>query len=310
MLVDEELTQFSPVRDSFLTIGVFDGVHLGHRHLISGLHKQAHEKNMLAGVVTFRQHPLELFAPESRLPYLTTLSQREALLKAAGADFVVFLSFTRELAGITARDFAALLVKYLKMRGLVVGPDFALGKDRGGTVPVLRELGAEMGFSVSSVPPLVIDGEVASSTVIRKALALGDMEKVTKFLGRPFSLQGKVVSGQQRGTGFGIPTANLEIDFRQAVPPQGVYATLVLVEGNSYPAVTNIGLCPTFGEKNPCTIETHIIDYTRSIYGKEMELQFMKRLRDEKRFDNVEDLKKQIDEDVRHSREILSPRNG
>ncbi len=307
-MVEEEFTRFTPERDMLLTIGVFDGVHLGHRHLISGLLLQARERHLSSGVVTFRQHPQELFSPENKLPYLTTIARRETLLKETGVDAVIFLSFTKELANLTARQFIALLQKHLRMRGLVVGPDFALGKDREGTVQALRILGEELGFTVTVVPPLKIGGEIVSSTVIRQALAAGDMEKVTRFLGRPFSLEGKVVAGQQRGTEMGVPTANLDIDARQALPPLGVYATRVNVAGKMYPAVTNIGLCPTFGSNNPCTVETHIIDYSRSIYGKDMTLEFIKRLRDEKRFTRVAALKKQIDKDVKQGREILGSR--
>jgi riboflavin kinase/FMN adenylyltransferase len=306
MQVEEELGDFKPDKDMILTIGVFDGVHLGHRHLISKLVTQAHNNGFLSGVVTFRQHPRDLLAPQTRLPYLTTIAERERLLKQAGVDVVIFLSFTKELASLTAREFVSLLQKHLRIRGLVVGPDFALGKNREGNAAYLNSLGQELGFTVTTVPPRKIGGEVASSTSIRNALASGDMHKVTKLLGRSFILQGKVTFGLQRGTGLGFPTANLEVEPRQAIPAEGVYATMVHVDGKTYRAMTNIGRCPTFGNENKCTIESYILDYNKALYGHELKVEIIERLRDEKRFDSIDELKKQIAEDVRRGNEILS----
>jgi len=306
MQVEEELVQFTPDRDMLLTIGVFDGVHLGHRHLISKLVTRAKQKSFLSGVVTFRQHPRDLLAPQTRLPFLMTITERERLLKQVGVDAVILISFTPELASLTAREFVSLLQKLLRMRGLVVGPDFALGKNREGNAEVLRSLGQELGFTVTIVPPKQINGEIVSSTAIRNALAVGDMRKVTKLLGRPFSLQGKVTIGQQRGTEMGFPTANLDVNSRQAIPSEGVYATLSHIGGKAYQSMTNIGRCPTFGDNNQRTIESYILDYNQVLYGQELKLEIIQRLRDEKRFDSVEALKKQIAEDVRQGKEVLS----
>ena len=192
------------------------------------------------------------------------------------------------------------------MSGLVIGPDFTLGKNREGNADILRNLGREIGFGVTVITPKIIDGEVASSTVIRQALADGKMEKVTRLLGRPFSLRGKVARGEHRGTAIGFPTVNLDIDARMALPPDGVYATRVYIEGQEFQAATNIGTRPTFGDANQRTIESFILNYNHDIYGKEVKIEIIQRLREERHFDNVEELKKQIAEDVRLGSAILN----
>ncbi|MCX6003586.1 MAG: bifunctional riboflavin kinase/FAD synthetase [Chloroflexi bacterium] len=306
MRVEEELAQFLPREDMLLTIGVFDGVHLGHRHLISKLVELARKQNLLSGVITFRKHPRELFSPQMSLPYLTTIAEREQLLKKQGVDTVVVLPFDKELSRLNAREFVGLLKKHLRMRGLVVGPDFALGKNREGNVDTLRSLGKETDFAVTIVPPRKIDGEIVSSTAIRNALTEGDMGKVTRLLGRPFSLQGKVISGEHHGAKLGFPTANLSIDPKIAVPPDGVYATRVYIDGREYQAMVNIGRRPTFGEENERTIESYIMNYKQDLYGKEVKIEVIQRLRDEKYFNNIDELKKQIAEDVKRGSEILN----
>ena len=305
MHVEEELGRFSPQKEMLLTIGVFDGVHLGHRYLISRLVSEAKQKGMLSGVVTFKHHPRDLLSSHPHLPYLTTLQERERLLKLEGVDAVIALSFTRELANVTARDFVGLLQKYLRMKGLVVGPDFALGKDRQGTTDFLTTLGKEMGFTVEVASPKKIDGEVVSSTAIRNALAEGDMHRVTRLLGHPFSLHGKVTTGEHRGVGMGFPTANIAVDTRQALPPDGVYATRAYIEKQAYPSMTNIGRRPTFGNDNERTIEAYILDYSSDIYGKDLKIELIERLRGEQKFEDKEALKRQIAEDVKRGREIL-----
>ena len=304
MLVEEELAKFSPEKDTILTIGVFDGVHLGHRLLISKLLERARKKNLLSGVVTFRQHPEDLFTSQAKLPFLTDMKSRTSLLKKEGIDIVVPLSFTTELAQFGARQFVMLLQKYLRMRGLVIGPDFALGKDREGNTTALKLLGKEMDFSVTVVPPLVINDEVVSSTAIRKALADGNMKKINQLTGSSFALRGKVVTGSGRGEGLGFPTANLDISKRQALPPDGVYASWAHINGKTYQSMTNIGQCPTFGESER-TVEAYLVDYSGDLYEHNLQIDIVDRLRDEKKFETVDELKTQIAEDIRQGREIL-----
>jgi riboflavin kinase/FMN adenylyltransferase len=302
--VEEELSGFSPARDTLLTIGVFDGVHLGHQRLISELIKQSAQRHLLSGVVTFRQHPEDMLSSGKKLPFLTDIKTRIKLLRDEGVDFIVPLSFTAKLAELDARRFIALLQKHLKMRGLVVGSDFALGKQREGDTGALQKLGKEMDFSVTIVPPLEINGEVVSSTTIRKAMADGDMKKVRELTGRYFSLYGKVVTGAGRGEGLGFPTANLDVNSGQALPPDGVYAGLAHVNGKVYQSMTNIGRNPTFG-KNERTIEAFLLDYSGDLYGHELSVDFVAKLRDEKKFNNADELKKQVAEDVRQGKTIL-----
>ena len=308
MQVEEELEQFKYIKDSVLTIGVFDGVHLGHRHLIFELKRQAGKMKMPAGVVTFRQHPEDLLSAGKNLPFLTDIDTRVKLLKEAGADFIVPLTFSRELASMDAKTFVGLLQKHLKMRGIVIGPDFALGKGRKGDIETLCKMGEEMGFSVTVVPPLKIGDETVSSTAIRQALAEGDMEKYRRLTGRPFRLHGKVIAGAGRGEELGFPTANLNIRNGQAVPPDGVYAGLADINGRTYQALTNIGRNPTFG-KNERTVESFIIDYQGDLYGRGLSVDFISRLRDEKKFRNPEELKRQMAEDVERGKAILNARN-
>lgn len=306
MLLDEELAHFILEKDMLLTIGVFDGVHLGHKYLIGRLVELAKQQGRLSGVVTFLQHPREVLSPLLKLPRLTDPAQKVTLLKNEGVDTVIALSFIPQLAELSARHFVGLLRKYLRMRGLVVGPDFALGRNREGSIDFLRKLGEEMDFSVTVVLPKKINGLVVSSTAIRKAMDGGDITRVNKLLGRPFSLQGRVVSGAHRGGPLlGFPTFNLEVDSNQALPPDGVYATWTYIDGKAYPSMTNIGLRPTFGE-NERTIETYILDYQGNLYERQLKIALVERLRDEKRFDSPEELKKQIAEDIKRGRTILA----
>jgi len=307
MQVEKELAKLKPEKDTLLTIGVFDGVHLGHKYLLSQLTKQAKEQDLLSGVVTFNRHPHEVLAPQTKLPFLTDLAQRINLLKNEGVEAIFTLSFTSELAQLSARQFASLLKKYLRMRGMVIGPDFALGQTREGNVDILRTLGQDMGFSITVIPPVIIDGEVVSSTAIRNALANGDMKRVLNLVGRPFSLNGRVTKGAGRGVGLGFPTANLDIDPGQALPADGVYATWTDIDGQAYQSMTNIGRQPTFGGSQR-VVEVYILDYHSNLYGRELKIDIMERLRGEKQFDTPEELKKQITEDINQGRAILSPR--
>ena len=309
MQVEEELARLSPEKDMLLTIGVFDGVHLGHKYLISKLKEQASQQNLLPGVVTFRQHPQEAVSPQTKLPFLTDLVERNSLLRNEGVDAIIPISFTAELARLSARQFVSLLQKHLRMRGLVIGPDFALGRRREGDTANLRKLGQDMNFSVTVVPPIMINGEVVSSTAIRQAISDGDMRKVCKLVGRPFSLHGRVVTGAGRGVGLGFPTANLDINQEQAIPADGVYASWAYIDGKAYQSLTNIGECPTFGG-GECVVEAYIVDYHGDLYGHELKVDIMERLRDVKKFGTAEELKKQMAEDVRQGRAILDSGGG
>jgi len=304
MRVAEELAAVAPNRHTLLTIGVFDGVHVGHQYLIGQLRKQAEERGLLSGVVTFRQRPQTVLNPRSRVNYLTTLEERTKLIRSLGIELVAALSFTPELSQLSAREFVLLLKEYLKMRGLVIGPDFALGRGREGDAVYLKALGQELDFSVDVVEPFRQDDETVSSTAIRDALARGDVARVTKFLGRNFTLGGPVVKGVERGRTLGFPTANLAMNSNQALPADGVYATRVYVGGSTHKAVVNIGQRPTFGEKDR-TIEVYLLDFRGDLYGEEIKVELVERLRAERKFDSADELKVQISKDVEGARAIL-----
>ncbi len=305
MKAEQELAEVAPAKDTLLTIGVFDGVHVGHKYLFSQLIKQAKERGLLSGVVTFRQHPQEVLKQATRLPRLTTTDDKTALIKAVGVDFVVALTFTKETAQIGARDFMTLLQKHLRMKGLVVGADFALGKGREGNIENLRKLGSEMGFSLTVISPIIMNGQVASSSAIRAALTSGDMDTVHRLLGRYFSLSGPVVAGEGRGRKLGFPTANMQVDRQQALPTDGIYATIATVEGKTYKSVTNIGRRPTFDGVDR-SVEVFLLDFNGDLYGKKLRIDIVERLREEKKFNSVDELMAQITKDVEHGRKVLA----
>ncbi len=305
MEIEQELASITPQGETLLTIGVFDGVHAGHRHLLRRLQQRAAERNLLSGVVTFNPHPQSLLHPDDQLPWLSSLDDRVATLQQLGINLVAVLTFTPKLARLSAHDFMSLLKKYLRMRGIVVGPDFTLGRGGEGNIGLLRTLGDEMKFTVEVLPPYTIDDEIVSSTLIRKALVKGDMKRVEKLMGRHFYLAGKVITSDKRGRLLGFPTANLDLKPQQALPNNGIYATVTQVDGKRFPSATNIGTRPTFGEGKK-TIETHLLDYKGNLYGKEVKVEFMRKLRDEQRFSSSEELKVQIDKDVREVRTILA----
>ena len=304
MKVEEELKEFTTQRDTVLTIGVFDGVHIGHQRLMEYLKRQALAEDRLPGVVTFRGHPQHVISPKTPLYRLVPLDERIRAIREMGIDLVVPLSFNLELARVPARDFVALLQKYLRMRGLIIGADFALGKGREGDPIALRQMGKDMGFWVEVFAPQLIDGEVVSSTAIRQALSVGDVKKVTRLLGRPLVLHGRIVHGDERGKQLGFPTANLAFTRGQALPEDGVYVTKAYLGGQALPSVTNIGKRPTFGE-NRRTVEVYLIGFSGEIYGEVLRVELVDRLRGEKRFSSPEELKAQISQDVEKARSML-----
>jgi riboflavin kinase/FMN adenylyltransferase len=305
MNIEKELAGQTPARPTLLTIGVFDGVHRGHLHLLDHLAARAREKGCLAGVVTFKTHPEKVLGRRDTLPWICTLQERVRLLKAAGMSVVAPVTFTRGVAGLTARDFVLLLKKNLNMCGLVLGPDFALGRGRQGSPEYLQQLGDELGFRVEVVKPARLDGEVISSSAIRQLLAEGHIYKVNGMLGRYFSLEGRVVPGDRRGRTLGFPTTNLRVQPEQAMPKDGIYATLAHIGKRTLPSVTNIGVRPTFdGLKR--LIETFIFDFSEDVYRRKLTIELAARLRDEMKFNSAGELKEQMARDVGKAGDILN----
>ena len=307
MRIDDELSSAGTDRSSLITVGVFDGVHRGHRHLISRLIEEASARGNLSGVVTFRTHPAELLDPAFRPQYITSLRERVRLLRDLGVDFVTPITFDHDLATLRAGDFITLLQRHLRAVGIVAGPDFAMGHRREGDVETLAEMGKDVGFSVTVVQLLSDGGGAVRSTAIREMLAAGDVSAVNGLLGRRFVLEGTVVRGAGRGGPLGIPTANLGFPDGMAVPGDGIYAAWARIEGEpSRPrmAATSIGTRPTF-DAGDRSVEAFVLDFEGDLYGREVRLEFVERLRDEEKYDSVEALLEQIDLDVARTRDIL-----
>ena len=299
-----ELPAQPPSQSALLTIGVFDGVHLGHRHLLERLRETAARENAASAVLTFTNHPRTVIRPGDCVQYITTVEDRLELLRREGVDLVLPLTFDVELSLLKADEFVDLLLERLNMGGLVMGSSFAMGHQRGGTPPVLAEMGRDKGFSTTVVEPASSQGEEVSSTAIRDAVSRGDVGRASRLLGRPFALRGVVVRGQARGRSLGFPTANLNLPWSQIVPGNGIYAARAIVEGAARPAAVSIGVRPTFddGER---VVEVHILDFGGDLYGSELAVEFVERLRDELRFDSAEELVAQMNDDVEQTRQVL-----
>jgi riboflavin kinase/FMN adenylyltransferase len=294
------------LKNSWLTIGVFDGVHRGHQQIIQQLTAGAHRMNVLAVVLTFWPHPASVLGA-SVVKCLTTPDERAGLLSDLGVDVVITQTFDRSVANTSAYDFAARLKTHLGMQRMLMGYDFALGKGREGDAPRLTEIGKELGYSVDVIPALSDESGVISSTEIRKLVGVGDVSEAARLMGHPYSLHGPVIHGDGRGRAIGIPTANIDYSKDKVIPPNGIYACWVTIGAERYRAMTNIGTNPTFTpNKQTPNVEAHILDFDREIYDQDIKVEFVERLRDEIRYSSVEALVSQIHLDIERGREILS----
>jgi len=285
------------------TIGNFDGVHMGHKRILAAVKRSAAGKGVGSCVITFHPHPQKVLR-NIDVPLLLPMRERLRLLEAEGIDYAACYTFTKEIAAMTAEEFVnEILVGKLHIRHLIVGPDFSFGKNREGNADVLRKLGEKHGFSIEIAEPLTIEGEVVSSSAIRKLVRAGDMEKAAAFLGYDFYIEGTVGEGEKRGRRIGYPTANLETDW-EILPKEGVYATRARIDGVKRDSITNIGYRPTFGDSR-LLIETHIFDFSGDIYNKRLAVEFVRRIRDERRFESVDALVGQIGKDVEQVKEAL-----
>ncbi len=298
LLLREQLRRSVTAGEHALSIGVFDGVHRGHQMLIGRMMDEAHARHLVGGVLTFHPSPVKVLRPETPFLYLDSLEQRVEHLRALTPDAVTVVDFTSELAQVSANDFMSVLVEEARLRLLVVGEDFALGRGREGTVPRLTEIGAELGFEVIGVPLLAASADRVSSTRVRGALAEGDMGLVEELLTRPFTIRGPVVHGDARGRGIGFPTLNIGVAADRALPPNGVYVTRARLEGGRVlAAATNIGVQPTF-DGHERRVETHLLDFEGDLYGQVVSIELLNRLRAERKFDGIEALIAQITADV------------
>ena len=291
---------------TFLTIGAFDGVHRGHQALLKGLVETAHQENASAAAVTFDPHPAVVLRGLAPAYSLTSPEERARLFALIGLDAVYTLPFTRELAALSAADFVSQLHEHLGLRELWVGYDFALGRGRQGDIPFLRGLGAEMGFSLKVIEPVGLEGQTVSSSQVRAFLSEGQVDRAAQLLGRRYAFEGPVVHGDGRGRTIGIPTANVQPWEGQLLPRNGVYATWAWVGGLRRPAVTNVGMRPTFENTPPLPrVEALLLDFDQDLYGQTVRLEFIQFLRPEKRFENVQALLDQIREDRQRAEEVL-----
>jgi riboflavin kinase/FMN adenylyltransferase len=301
-----QLSAGAPGPDTAVTIGVLDGVHRGHQALLGRLRDEARKRALAPGVVTLHPHPITVLRPQIPPSYLTSLEDRMELMRDAGADWVIPLTFTSEVSEISAEELAEAFYRLINMRLMVLGPDAAFGRGAPkDTAERMRALGAELGFEVVQIEPLMHDHERYSSTNVRKALAEGDMERVRDLLGRHYRLSGPVVHGFERGRTIGFPTANISVAADRALPALGVYATRAHVAGRTLDGATNIGRRPTF-EAGHISIETYLLDFEGDIYGERMDIELVHRIRPEQPFQSVQELTEQIGRDVVAAREALA----
>jgi riboflavin kinase/FMN adenylyltransferase len=305
MEVIDDLASVNLDDDTIITVGAFDGVHRGHQHLIQQMVEEAQQTKRLAGLITFHPHPSAVLSPYSPTRYLSTPGEKAALLEKLGLDILAILSFDQEMAQTSAQDFIAQVRRHLHIVELWVGEDFALGRGREGDIEALQAMGQESGFSVRVIKPLTWQGQIISSTRIRSLLLKGKVRQAAQLLGRYPSLAGEVVRGSQRGHCLGFPTANLEVRKERVVPADGIYAVYARLGEERRQGVANIGVRPSFEIGGQRMVEVHILDFEEAIYGCDLVVEFVERLRDERRFADVEELKAQIERDIAQARRIL-----
>jgi len=296
------------LQNSWLTIGVFDGVHRGHREILKILTAGARINGAPAVVLTFHPHPAVTLVGRANLKLLSTPEERADLFAAQGVDVVITHPFDRELANTTAYDFMASLKKHLGVTHLVLGYDVALGKGREGNSTRLTEIGRELGYTVEMVPALSAESRVISSTEIRKLVGSGNVAEAANLLGNFYSLRGHVIHGDARGRTIDTPTANIDYASEKLIPANGIYACWAYIGDDTLPyrAAVNVGFNPTFTpDKKTANVEAHLLDFDRDLYGQEVKLEFVSRLRDELKFSSVDELIKQIQVDIAQTRKIL-----
>lgn len=294
----------SPLAASVVTIGNFDGVHLGHQQLVDNVVREAQFLGVPSVVYTFHPHPVKVLHPERATFRLFDLKDQQERFAERGVENVIIEEFTKDFSKITPQEFLdRYIFQQLRPKTLVVGHDFSFGADRSGNIPFLEKYCAQKGIKLIIIPPFQNEGKVVSSTRIRESLKAGDIESANELLGRTYYLRGHVEKGHQRGRTIGVPTANIHPDV-EFMPRLGVYCTLTKFGGHMHPSITNIGVNPTFTEngKGPIKIETHLFDFDAHLYGLEVEVYLLHFIRDEMKFSGIEELKNQILQDVTEAR--------
>ncbi len=308
MKIFTSLEEITPeFHDAYVTIGNFDGVHVGHRYIFNQIIEEARVVRSKAVVITFDPHPKMILHPGRRPFYLiATLEEKMALLREIGIDAVFLISFSLDYAQTTAQSFICdVLWNRLRVKKVFIGHDYTFGRGKEGKKQLLEDFGRQLGFEVAVIDAVKVGGAVISSTLIRNLILEGRVNDAADFLGRPYNLKGTVVKGYRRGKNLGFPTANL-VPEKVLIPRTGVYAALVLFNEQRYAAVLNIGYNPTFGN-NELTTEVHLLDFEGEIYGESLQVYFVERLRDEARFSSPDQLARQIRQDVTQGKALLAP---
>ena len=293
-----------------VTIGNFDGLHRGHQAMLDKLAQEARARGLPSCVLTFEPHPREFFAPDQAPARLTSLGEKAALIAAAGIDRLHVLRFDDKLAGLSAEEFVSgVLVRTLGARHVLVGDDFRFGRGRGGDFALLRRLGLQLGFfSTEALATVQVAQRRASSTAVRQALAAGNLEQAAEMLGRPYGITGRVVHGDKLGRGLGFPTANVQL--RHNRPPLwGIFAVEVLgVDHRAWPGAASLGVRPTVHTQGRATLEVFLLDYRGDLYGRKLRVDFLKKLRDEEKYSDLDSLVAQIRRDVNNARHYFDHR--
>lgn len=302
MIVINNLEEISNIPPCSIALGNFDGVHMGHRALISQAVAKAKELGIKSAVFTFSNHPKNLFADKTVVKNIIYQEEKAALIEKLGVDYLFNIEFTQDIAKMNPMKFIDdLLVDKMNIREAFCGFNYRFGYQAAGNPDILRKRGLVKGFNVNEIGPVTIDGDVVSSTLIRGLIRAGDVEECEKFLGRKYSVGGEVVVGNRLGRTIGFPTSNIMIDENMVTPPNGVYITKCIYNGQVYDSVTNVGVKPTIGvfKKN---METHIFDFNKELYGKHIQVVFLKMTRDEVKFHSVEELSAQIVKDCEEAK--------
>ena len=308
MQVVRGIENFKPgEKPIYLALGNFDGLHQGHQRLIRELVEAARSGGGIAAAFVFEPHPMKVLFPERSMKLLVSTECKAELMAKLGLDLLIYNNFTLDISRCSPEEFVQrILINKLNCKQVFVGFNYTFGHKGAGTPDLLQELGKKHGFAVRIIAPVEINGEVISSSLIRQALASGDIERARTMLGYAPVLEGQVIEGERRGSTIGFPTANIGVSSAQNIPGKGVYAARAEVNERIFQAVVNIGSKPTFHKEYPISVEAHLIDFQDDIYGEKLRLCFIKKIRDERRFNNVEELVQQIALDRDKAREIAS----
>lgn len=288
-----------------IALGTFDGIHIGHQMLIQQLMYIQKTFGCSSLVYTFFNNPLELLNPKNAPSRLMTLLEKISKFNKFNIDYLVLNPFDKKLSSMSPQEFIEMLIKSYNVKYIVVGYDFRFGYLGNGDTKLLKKFGEIYGYEVIVIPPLSLDGEIISSSLIRKLINDGNVDKASMYLGTPYSISGKIVHGFGRGRKLGFPTANLKFDVRKVIPKNGIYLTKVMIDGAYHWGMTNVGNNPTFNNNEGLFIETYILNYNNDLYDARIKLEFLKRIRDEIKFSNIEELKNQITKDVQWAKNYI-----